>query len=156
MIVTAACNAWLPLAGEVTPANVADNERTLVLIETFPPGLHFLLGDQNYLDEALRHQYQGRGCTFVTLFTGKNNPYPITITGLKYVKSCTKPVLLQLKISMNISRLFLMFTVRSHKKLAATQRFVLGVVFVYHSAILYSFLHNLDLRVGLEVLLKAA
>jgi hypothetical protein len=42
------------------------------------------------------------------------------------------------------------------KGLTATQRFVLSAVFVYQLAILYCFLHNLDLRNGLKALIKAA
>ena len=42
------------------------------------------------------------------------------------------------------------------KGLLATQRFVLSAVFVYQLAILYCFLQNLDLRIGLKALLKAA
>ena len=46
LVVTVACNVWLPLAAEVTPANVADIEQAPSLIELLPPGLHILLGDQ--------------------------------------------------------------------------------------------------------------
>lgn len=42
------------------------------------------------------------------------------------------------------------------KGLVATQRFVLGAVFVYQLALLYRFEHGLDLNVGLKAFLKAA
>ncbi len=48
IIVSAACPVWLPLAAELTSANVADNEQAPTLIEDLLPGTHFLLGDQHY------------------------------------------------------------------------------------------------------------
>ena len=36
IVVTAACNAWLPLAAEVTPANGADNQQAPAMIEVLP------------------------------------------------------------------------------------------------------------------------
>jgi hypothetical protein len=42
------------------------------------------------------------------------------------------------------------------KRLRATRRFVLSAVFVDQLAILYCFLQNLHLRIGLKALIKAA
>ena len=83
LVVTAACNAWLPLDAEVTPANVADNEQAPTLIEALPAGLDFLLGDQHYHDQTLAGLCNQRGCTLVTSFTGKNNPYPHDDDGVR-------------------------------------------------------------------------
>jgi hypothetical protein len=53
LIVSAACNVWLPFIAFLTPADVADNEQAPALIANLPPGTRFLLGDQHYYDEAL-------------------------------------------------------------------------------------------------------
>jgi hypothetical protein len=42
------------------------------------------------------------------------------------------------------------------KGLVATRRFVLSAIFVYQLATLYCCLQDLDLRVGLKALIKAA
>lgn len=76
LIVSAACNVWLPFSADVTSANVADKEQAPALIEKLPPGIHFLLGDQHYYDEALFHLCDSLDCILVTSHTGKNNPYP--------------------------------------------------------------------------------
>ncbi|HKI53130.1 MAG TPA: transposase [Anaerolineales bacterium] len=76
IVVTAACNAWLPLTAEVTPANIADNEQAPTMLEVLPAGLRFLLADQHYHDQTLLQQCANRVCTLVTSFTGKNNPDP--------------------------------------------------------------------------------
>lgn len=75
MVVTAACDVWLPLESEVTSANIADNEQAPTLIGVSPSGLHFLLGAQHYHDQALSCLCNQRDCAFVTSFTGKNNSY---------------------------------------------------------------------------------
>ncbi len=157
LVVTAACNVWLPLAAEVTSANIADNEQAPTLIETLPPGLHFLLGDQHYHDEALACLCNHRGCTLVTSFTGKNNPYPHDDEGVKVRQILHKTRSMAIEnFNEHFKAIFDVHGSVPTKGLVATQRFVLGAVFVYQLAILYSCLQNLDLRIGLKALLKAA
>jgi hypothetical protein len=157
LVVTVACKAWLPLAAELTPANVANNEQAPTLIESLPPGLHFLLGDQHYHDEALVRQCQRRDCILVTSFTGKNNPYPHHDDGAQVRQILHKTRSIAIKnFNEHFKAIFDVHAAVPTKGLRATQRFVLSAVFVYQLAILYSFLHDLDLRVGLKALLKAA
>ncbi len=47
VVVTVAA-VWIPLAAELTPANVADNEVAPALIRELPPDARFLLGDIHY------------------------------------------------------------------------------------------------------------
>jgi Transposase DDE domain len=157
LVVTAACNAWLPLAAEVTPANVADNEQAPTLIEVLPAGLHFLLGDQHYHDEALSRQCDLRDCILVTSFTGKNNPYPHNDDGVKVrqILHKTRSIAIE-NFNEHFKAIFDVHGSVPTKGLVATQRFVLSAVFVYQLAILYACQQNLDLRIGLKALLKAA
>src|SRR5215212_355713 len=53
LVVTVA-DVWLPLAAELTPANLADNEVAPRLLPELPPALRFLLGDTSYDDPVLR------------------------------------------------------------------------------------------------------
>jgi hypothetical protein len=157
IVVSAACDVWLPLAAEVTPANIADNEQAPALIEVLPTGLHFLLGDQHYHDQALSQQCDHRGCILVTSFTGKNNPYPHHDDGVEVRKVLHKTRSIAIEnFNEHFKAIFDVHGPVPTKGLIATQRFVLSAVFVYQLAILYCFLQNLDLRIGLKALLKAA
>ena len=141
----------------MTPANVADNEQAPALIEPLPPGLNFLLGDQHYHDEALLRQCNNQDCILVTSFTGKNNPYPHHDDGVKVrqILHKTRSVAIE-NFNEQFKAIFDVHGAVPTKGLVATQRFVLSAVFVYQLAILYCFLQDLDLRVGLKALLKAA
>lgn len=157
VVVTAACEIWLPLAAEVTSANVADNEQASTLIETLPADLRFLLGDQHYHDEALMRLCDQRNCNLVTSFTGKNNPYPHHDDGVEVRRILHKTRSIAIEnFNEHFKAIFDVHGSVPTKGLAATQRFVLGAVLVYQLAILYCFLRNLDLRIGLKALLKAA
>ena len=157
IIVSAACNVWLPLAAYLTPANVADNEQAPALIADLPPGTHFLLGDQHYYDEALFRLCQAHGCILVAPHTGKNNPYPHHDAGVEVRKVLHKTRSIAIEnFNEQFKAIFDGHGAVPTKGLTATSRFVLSAVFVYQLAILYCHLNNLDLRVGLKALLKAA
>ena len=157
IVVSAACPVWLPLAAEVTSANIADNEQASPLIEVLPTGLDFLLGDQHYHDEALSLQCELRGCNLVTSFTGKNNPYPHLDDGVdvRRILHKTRSIAIE-NFNEHFKAIFDVHGAVPTKGLAATQRFVLSAVFVYQLTILFCFLNNLDLRIGIKALLKAA
>jgi hypothetical protein len=157
VVVSAACNVWLPLAAEVTSANIADNEQAPALIKVLPPDLRFLLGDQHYHDQTLSQQCDKRGCTLVTSFTGKNNPYPHHDDGVEVRKILHKTRSIAIEnFNEHFKAIFDVHGSVPTKGLVATQRFVLSAVFVYQLAILYCFLQNSDLRIGFKALLKAA
>ena len=157
IIVSAACKVWLPFAAEVTSANVADNEQAPALIENLPSGTHFLLGDQHYYDEALFRLCGGLDCILVTSHTGKNNPYPHHDdgVGVRKILHKTRSIAIE-NFNEHFKAIFDVHGSVPTKGLAATRRFVLSAVFVYQLAILYCHLNNLDLRIGLKALLKAA
>lgn len=157
LIVSAACNVWLPFAAEVTSANVADNEQAPALIENLPHGTHFLLGDQHYYDETLFRLCERFGCILVTSHTGKNNPYPHQDegVGVRRVLHKTRSIAIE-NFNEHFKAIFDVHGSVPTKGLLATRRFVLSAVFVYQLAIFYCHLHNLDLRIGLKALLKAA
>jgi hypothetical protein len=59
---------WVPLATELTPANVADPDRTLMLLHEAPPGVCFILGDTHYNDPLLRRECEFHGRLLVAIF----------------------------------------------------------------------------------------
>ena len=122
-----------------------------------PPGLHFLFGDQHYHDEALKRLCEQQNCCLVTSFTGKNNPYPHHDDGVEVRKILhkTRSVAIE-NFNEHFKVIFDAHGAMPTKGLTATRRFVLSAVFVYQLAILYCFLQNSNLRVGLKALIKAA
>ncbi|HJS19988.1 MAG TPA: hypothetical protein VJ785_14670 [Anaerolineales bacterium] len=93
----------------------------------------------------------------VTSCTGKNNPYPHHDDGVqvRQILHKTRSIAIE-NFNQHFKAIFDVHGAVPTKVLLATQPFVLSAVFVYQLAILYSFLHDLDLRLGLKALLKAA
>lgn len=154
LLVSVAPDVWIPLAADLTPANVADNEHALVLLDALVQRQLFILGDTAYHDPALWEHCAAHERTLVTT---KRGAYPHTDDGVE------------------VRRLF--HQLRSHaienwngqfkaifdcggqvptKGLLATRRFVLGAVLVYQLALLHRHQTGGDLRVGLKPLLQAA
>jgi Transposase DDE domain len=145
---------WLPLAAELTPANVADNTEAVLLLDALQQAALFVLGDLSYNDPDLATHCAQRQRTLVTTQRGA---YPHRDDGVE------------------VRRLF--HQLRSHaienfngqfkdifdcarpvptKGLVATKRYVLGAVLVYQLALLFRFQTKGSLRAGLKPLLQAA
>ncbi len=93
----------------------------------------------------------------VTSYTGKNNPYPHHDAGVEVRKILHKTRSIAIEnFNEHFKAIFDVHGSVPTKGRVATRRFVLSAVFVYQLAILYCFLQNLDLRIGLKALLKAA
>jgi hypothetical protein len=153
LIVTVAA-VWLPLAAELTAANAADNEVAPRLLPALPSTLRFLLGDTSYDDAALRDQCAAVGYSLVT---SKRGGYPHTDDGVE-----VRRLFHQLRshsienFNEQFKALFDTHGQVPTRGLVATQRWVLGAVFVYQLLLLYRHLLGADLRVGLKPFLKAA
>lgn len=70
-LVTTVAAAWIPLAAELTPANVADNAQAATLIQDLPPELRFLLGDKSYHDPDLEQLWENPERVLVTTHHGR-------------------------------------------------------------------------------------
>jgi hypothetical protein len=153
-LVTTVAGAWIPLAAELTPANVADNELAPRLLAELPPALRFLLGDTGYDDGDLRERCAADGRWLVT---PKRGPYPHTDDGVEVRRVFHA---LRSRAIENLNGQFKgIFDCGGQvptRGLRATRRYVLGAVFVYQLTLLYRFEHGADLRVGLKAFLKAA
>ena len=89
----------------------------------------------------------------MTSFTGASNPYPHHDDGVKVRQILHKTHSLAIEnFNEHSKAIFDVHGAVPTKGLLAIQRFVLSAVFVYQLAILYSFLYDLDLRVGLKTL----
>jgi hypothetical protein len=145
---------WLPLAAELTPANVADNTQAVALLDALREAALFVLGEMSYNDPDLAQHCAQRQRTLVTT---KRGAYPHTDDGVavrrlfhqlrshaienfngqfKAIFDCSRPV--------------------PSKGLLATQRYILGAVLVYQLALLHRFQTGGSLRAGIKPLLQAA
>ena len=130
-VVTTVAAVWLPLAADVTPANVADNELAFAILATMVAEMRFLLGDSAYNDPELREDCEARG---ITLVTTKRGPYPHTDDGVD-----VRRIFHQRRSHAieNFNGQFKsIFDARQPvptRGLQATRRFALGAVLVYQS-----------------------
>jgi hypothetical protein len=153
-LVTTVAAVWIPLAAELTPANVADNEQAPALLAALPPEVRFVLGDRHYNDAALADLCAAQERVLVTTRRGAS---PHRDDGVEVRRLFHE---LRSRASENCNGQFkAIFDVRGHvptKGLVATRRFVLGAVLVYQLTLLARFAAGDDLRVGLKSFLKAA
>jgi len=153
-LVTTGAAAWIPLAAELTPANVADNEAAPGLLDRLPPEVRFILGDTSYSDPALHdHCVAAERC----LVASRRGPYPHTDAGVE-----VRRLFHQLRshaienFNGQFKDIFDLGQQVPPRGLCRTQRWALGAVLLYQLSLLYRFDHGLDLRVGLKAFLKAA
>ena len=80
LVVTISDTVWLPLAADLTPANVADNQHAPGLLASLPEEVSTVLGDQHYNDPILAALVKGQDRPLVTT---KRGPYPHTDDGVE-------------------------------------------------------------------------
>jgi hypothetical protein len=153
-LVSTVAGVWIPLAAQLTPANVADNEAALPLLAELPEAARFVLGDLHYNAPNVRAACASAERVLVATRYG---PYPHTDDGVEVRRIFHK---LRSVTIENFNEQFKgIFDVHGSvptKGLTATRRFALGAIFVYQMSLLQRAEAGLDLRVGLKSFLKAA
>jgi hypothetical protein len=153
-LVSVVAAVWIPLATELTPANVADNEMSPGIIRELPPELRFLLGDRHYNAPNVRDACDERDYLLVTSRYGR---YPHTDPGVEVRRIFHKLRSLAIEnFNEHFKGIFDGHGQVPTKGLVNTRRFALGAVFVYQLALLYRFQHGMELNIGLKAFLKAA
>jgi hypothetical protein len=153
-LITTVAGVWIPLAADLTAANVADHVQALTLLPELPAEVRDVLGDQHDNDPAIDAVCAQAGQRVVAT---RHGPYPHTDDGVE-----VRRLLHELRsraIEHLNEQLKGMFDVHGQvptKGLVNTRRFALGAVFVYQLTRWYRHEHGLDLRVGLKPFLKAA
>ena len=153
-LVTTVAAVWIPLAAELTPANVADNEQAPALLREIPGAIRYLLGDTHYNDPALRALCAASDRELVTTRRGA---YPHTDGGVEVRRifhELRSPAIENL--NGQFKGIFDCGGQVPTRGLRATRRYVLGAVVVYQLTLLYRSEHGSDLRTGLKAFLKAA
>jgi hypothetical protein len=153
-VVSVVAAVWIPLAADLTPANVADNEAAPALIWELPPEMRYLLGDLHYNAPNVREACDKSNRILVTTQYG---PYPHTDVGKEVRRIFHKLRSLAIEnFNEHFKGIFDAHGQVPTKGLVNTRRFALGAIFVYQLALLYRFEHTLDLNLGLKAFLKAA
>jgi hypothetical protein len=153
-VVSVVAGVWFPLAALLTPANVADNKPAPSLLREVPAEVRFVLGDRHYNTAELRLDCALSDRTLVTTLLGS---YPHTDDGVEVRRVFHKLRSIAMEnFNEHFKSIFDGHGQVPTKGLIATQRFVLGAVFVYQLGLLYRFESGLGLCVGLKAFLKAA
>jgi len=153
-LVTTVAAVWIPLAAELTAANVADNEQALTLLPELPAEVRYVLGDQHYnapdvqaaCDQTERY-----------LVATRRGAYPHTDdgVGVRRVFHALRSRAIE-NLNEQFKGIFDAHGQVPTKGLSNTRRFALGAVLVYQLTLWYRHENDLDLRVGLKPFLKAA
>jgi hypothetical protein len=153
-LVISVASVWIPLAAELTPANIADNIQAVPLLRDLPATGRFVLGDVHYNDADQRQLCDE---TERWLVTTKRGTYPHTDPGVEVRRIFHA---LRSRTNENFNAQFkAIFDCRGQvptRGLLPTRRYILGAVFVYQLVLLHRFETNADLRIGIKPLLQAA
>ena len=153
-LVATVAKVWIPLAAELTPANVADNEVAPELLCRIPAEVRFVLGDQHYNTPELHELCEEDERCLVTTQRGG---YPHRDDGVEVRRILHK--LRSSTIETFNEQFKGMFDGHAQvptKGLLATRRFALGAILVYQLILWYRYGHGMELRSGLKPFLKAA
>jgi len=153
-LIATVAGVWIPLAADLTAANVADSEMAPELVCRMAAEVRYLLGDRHYNTPELREQCADDGRILITSRYGR---YPHSDGGVEVRRMFHK---LRSTAIENLNEQFKgIFDGHGQvptKGLTNTRRFALGAILVYQLSLWYRFEHGLDLRVGLKPFLKAA
>jgi hypothetical protein len=153
-LVSTVASVWIPLAAELTPANMADNEVAPRLLATLPDEVRFVLGDLHYNAPTVRAVCDQHGRILVAAQYG---PYPHTDAGVEVRRVFHKLRSANLETFNELFKaIFDAHGSVPTKGLRATRRFALGALFVYQLTLLARSDARLTLRTGLKAFLKAA
>jgi hypothetical protein len=144
----------MPLAAELTPANVADHLQAPGLIQELPLDLRLLLGDQHDHDPDLEQLCVRSGCLVITPTGGA---YPHTDDGVEVRRILHKTRSIAIEnFHEPFKGIFEGHGQVPTRGWVATRRCALGGVFVYQLALLPRHDIGADLRVGLKAFIRAA
>jgi hypothetical protein len=153
-LICTVASVGIPLAADLTPANVADNDQATLLLSEVPTLPAFALGDQQYNAPNVYDCCQARSCRLVAT---KRGAYPHTDVGVEVRRVFHKWRSVAIEnFNEQFKGIFEAHEQVPTKGLIATKRFALGAVLVYQMALLYRWEQGLSLRTGLKAFLRAA
>jgi hypothetical protein len=153
-IVVTVAEVWIPLAAELTAANVHDGEQALGLLPELPAEARYVLGDRHYNTPEVR---AACATTERDLVASQPGAYPHTDDGVEVRRIFH---LLRSRAIENFNEQFKSIF-DGHGQVPTkgkdnTRRFALGAVLVYQLVLWYRFEHGLSLREAIKPCIKAA
>lgn len=154
-LTTTVAEVWIPLAANLTPANVHDSKLAASLIEQLPEEARFVLGDTHYNAPDVRRACEKSGRFLVA--SGHRGPYPHTDRGVE-----VRRIFHRLRhhsienFNEHFKAIFDCHGQVPTKGRLDTVRFALGAVFTYQIALLHRHERHLDTNRGLKAFLRAA
>lgn len=154
-LATTVADVWIPLAANLTPANVHDSKLAMSLIEQLPKEARFVLGDTHYNAPEVRGACLQSGRFLVA--SGRRGPYPHTDSGVE-----VRRILHRLRhVAIENLNEHFKAVFDAHGEVPTrgrmdTARFALGAVFTYQIALLHRHERHLDANRGLKAFLRAA
>jgi DDE family transposase len=147
-------DVWIPLAADLTPANVADNEKAPDLLDELPLQPVYVLGDQHYNTPEIEEHCDHRGRILVTT---QHGAYPHTGPGIEVRRVFHKLRSITIEnFNEQFKGIFSAHDQVQTKGEVATKRWAFGSVLVYQIALMHRYEHKLPLRQELKPFLRAA
>jgi hypothetical protein len=145
---------WLPLAADLTAANVYDAQPAPQLIRQLPLQVRYVLGDTHYNDPVVQTQCR---LSDRWLIASRRGPYPHRDAGAK-IRQIFHRLRTQATEPFNglFKNIFEWSGQVPVKGLERVRLFVLGAVLVYQLVLLCQLLYGLPLGTGVKALLRAA
>jgi hypothetical protein len=151
-LVISVAAVWIPLAADLTPANVADNVQARPLLQDLPPVVRFILVNVHDNDRAVRQFCE---TTDRWVVTSQRGTFPHMDPGVD-VRRLFHALHSRTNETFNAQFKSIFDCQDPTRGLIPTHRYVLGAIFVYQLVLLHRFETNTNLRRGLKPLIQAA
>jgi hypothetical protein len=157
-LVTTVAGVWIPLAAELTPANIDDGWQAARALWwgrwKLPTQTRYILGDTGYNQMGLRAICRVKGWHLLTPHRGRRRKIDVG-REVRQVFHALRTHSIE-NLNQHIKGIFGGHAQVPTRGLGATRRWVLGMILVYQVALVYRHAHGLDLNRGLKAFLKAA
>lgn len=145
---------WIPLAAELTVANVGDNLLAPKLLDELPAEVRYVLGDTHYHDPEVRVACHTRGRELVATRRGA---HPHTEGGVEVRRIFHKLRSQSIEPFNGLFKDFFGWQKNMPVKgLVKSQLCALGAIFLYQLILFYQYEEGLQVGKGIKALLKAA
>ncbi len=155
-LATTVADAWIPLAAQLTPANVHDSKLAGVLIKQLPEEARFVLGDSHYNAPDVRQACLGGGRFLVA--SGRRGSYPHTDCGVEVRRIFHRLRHTAIEnFNEHFKAVFDAHGAVPTRGRLDTARFALGAIFTYQLALFHRHKErHLETNRGLKAFLRAA
>lgn len=153
-LASTAAALWIPLAAQLTPANVADQDEAPALVRQLAPDIRYILGDTHYNDPDLRLQGEQQERFLIATHKGAR-PQPDFGTKVRQLFHRLRSKAIE-PFNALFKNVFEWSGQVPGRGLQPTRLIVLGAVLLYQLVLLYQFESNLPLGKGIKPLLRAA